>query len=354
MAKPEKTALADIKAYLVSILGEDAVSSATEGEWLNADKLPLFLKNDYGYRPIELFGHPCLLMSAHDEEQTPAGIRKHWEVVSRAFNGDVIYLTQAVAAYDRKRLIEQRVPFLVPGNQLFLPMLGIDLRERFKALRQKSQAAMSASAQAIALREILQGDCSGVPAYRLADLLGYSQMTISRAVKELVDCQLVEVNKNGRTKSPFFLKKGKALWDDVRTLLRNPVRKRVGLVFPGDPYFPRRLSGLSALAHYSDLAEQGVRCFALTSSEFKSLTAMADVEVLNTDPSWKPILFPKQGHQVIAVEVWAYDPGVVSVNPTVVDPLSLWLSFEASKHTNERVYAARERLLETTWSDTAW
>jgi hypothetical protein len=31
-----------------------------------------------------------------------------------------------LASYERKRLIEQNVPFIVPGNQLYLPDLGID------------------------------------------------------------------------------------------------------------------------------------------------------------------------------------------------------------------------------------
>ncbi|MCK7468892.1 MAG: hypothetical protein MZU91_12730 [Desulfosudis oleivorans] len=44
----------------------------------------------------------------------------------------VVYVTRTLASYERKRLIEQKVPFLVPGNQLYLPDLGIDLREYFR------------------------------------------------------------------------------------------------------------------------------------------------------------------------------------------------------------------------------
>ena len=44
----------------------------------------------------------------------------------------MVYVTGALASYERKRLIEQKVPFMVPGNQLYLPDLGIDLREYFR------------------------------------------------------------------------------------------------------------------------------------------------------------------------------------------------------------------------------
>lgn len=37
-----------------------------------------------------------------------------------------VYILQGLEAYNRKRLIQQKGPFIVPGNQLYLPDLGID------------------------------------------------------------------------------------------------------------------------------------------------------------------------------------------------------------------------------------
>lgn len=39
----------------------------------------------------------------------------------------VVYVTTTLASYERKRLVQQKVPFIVPGNQLYLPELAIDL-----------------------------------------------------------------------------------------------------------------------------------------------------------------------------------------------------------------------------------
>ena len=33
------------------------------------------------------------------------------------------------------QLVEQRVPFIVPGNQMYLPPLGLDFREHFRRLQ---------------------------------------------------------------------------------------------------------------------------------------------------------------------------------------------------------------------------
>jgi len=51
---------------------------------------------------------------------------------------DLIYVRAQVTAYNRKRLIEQKVPFIVPGNQMYLPMLAIDLREHFRRIREEA------------------------------------------------------------------------------------------------------------------------------------------------------------------------------------------------------------------------
>lgn len=38
----------------------------------------------------------------------------------------VVFLTDVLASYERKRLIEQEVAFIVPGNPFDMPDLGLD------------------------------------------------------------------------------------------------------------------------------------------------------------------------------------------------------------------------------------
>lgn len=67
-----------------------------------------------------------------------------------------IYVTDALASYERKRLIEQKVPFIVPGNQLYLPELGIDLREYFRQRAGSAESPLSPSAQALLITALLR------------------------------------------------------------------------------------------------------------------------------------------------------------------------------------------------------
>ncbi len=348
--------LIEAKQYLQGILGNDACSDDWAKPWSEAGQLPFFLQTSYTYFLVKLFGQPCLLMLARAQEgETPAVVRKHWQAVSKLFNGDVIYMVAAVSSYNRKRLIEHRVPFLVPGNQLFLPALGVDLREYFKPGRQTEITHLSSPAQVVLLREILNHDCSGMPAKDLAQMLGYSSMTITRAINELTSRQLAMAEKVGREKHLRFPSSGRSLWNAAKSVLQSPVTKRVWVVQRNQKSwkanFTGRMAGESALAHYSDLADTHISQWAITSDTWSALAKSKDVQVLASQPSDETSLLRKD-REVIELELWAYNPDVITANKSWVDPLSLWLSFETN--TDERIEIARESLLEQVWSTLSW
>lgn len=350
------TILTEARQYLQDVLGREAISGAWAKPWPEADRLPFFLQTPYTYYQAKLFGNPCLLMLASTPEgETPAVVRKHWQAVSEHFKGDVIYLIAAVSSYNRKRLIEQRVPFLVPGNQLYLPALGVDLREYFKPGRQIEKAHLSAPAQVVVVRQILHRDCSGLPAKDMAWMLGYSPMTITRAVNELTDRQLAVAEKVGREKHLSFAASGRDLWEAAQPVLKSPVTKRIWVVWRDKNTmkadFQGRMAGESALSHYTALAETGTSQWAITADAWSTLARRENVHVLASQVSDDNDYFRKD-REATELELWAYNPDVITPGEPWVDPLSLWLSF--ATNTDERVEMARETLLEQVWSKLPW
>lgn len=362
------TALNQAQHYLLDILGPEAIRApANKGTgwatlWPGADHLPFFLQSNYRFYQASLFEYPCLLMLASmPGGETPAVVRKHWQAVSKHFQGDVIYLIESVSSYNRKRLIEQRVPFLVPSNQLYLPGLGIDLREYFKPGRQTEKNHLSAPAQALLLREILQHDCAGLPAKDLAHKLGYSPMTITRAVKELTDRQLATAEKVGREKHLSFPATGRALWQAAQPSLQSPATKRIWIAVldseKGKSLVEGHIAGESALAHYTDLAATGIDQRAITTDKWATLAKQADIQVLASEPvganpPFQSSQMIRKDRDAIELELWSYPPDVIAPGKPWVDPLSLWLSL--ATNTDERVELARESLLERVWSTLPW
>ncbi len=92
-------------------------------EWPEKRKLPLFLRQEFDFAKTQILGRPVLIAAAIAPEHSAAAVRKQFEVLQPKFDGELVYLRQQIDAYQRKRLIEQRVSFIVPEtSSTFRPL----------------------------------------------------------------------------------------------------------------------------------------------------------------------------------------------------------------------------------------
>ncbi len=164
----------------------------------NEKLLPPYLRQRYNLYHTSILNNDCLLLLDKEiEDSTPAAIRKHIDTISERENTEAIYVCSSMDSYNRKRLIEQRVSFIVPGNQMFLPFMGIDLREHMKNIRIKKET-FSPSAQLLLLSLLLGKLKNGVTPGEAAKLLGYSSMTMTRAFDELEENRIGTHSSKGK------------------------------------------------------------------------------------------------------------------------------------------------------------
>ena len=310
--------------------------AVTVRRWDQGERLPVFLRDEYAYHRAKMHGVEFLLMvDVSEAERPPSIVGKHLEMVRAKWDGEVVYVREQVSAYIRKRLIQAGIQFIVPGNQLYLPVLAMDLREYFHQ-RRKRIHTFSPATQALVLFWLYTGHGlgrEGTTPTEMARKLGYTKMTMSRAFREVdgvLDELLVAENTGGAREDTLH---GRALWERLQPYWRNPVlRRHYVAAGEGAPTFGLR-AGLTALAAYSMLAEPPQATYAVSQSEWKAL-GQQDVLVLNhPDP------------QTVAVEVWSYPPNLLAEQSvhTAVDPLSLSLILRESR--DERIAMALEELL---------
>jgi hypothetical protein len=269
------------------------------------------------------------MVDSSPTEQSPAVLRKHMALVRDKWNAEVIYVRPQVTAYNRKRLIEHKVPFVVPGNQMYLPMLGIDLREHFRRLRSQPPT-FSPSTQAVVIFALLRGTAEGLTPKAMADRLGYTAMTMTRAFDELEAASLGEITVSGKERRLRFVEGPKEIWTKAQPFMRSPVEKRLWIHRMKSA--PRGVrAGLSALAHYSMLAPPAHDVHALSREDWKTLRERQKV-----------IEVPEQDPDVQEIEVWAYTPTLLAEG-NVVDRLSLYLSLKDNR--DERVEASLEEMI---------
>lgn len=313
-------------------IGETLAVSVAPVPWRGRDRLPPILRERYRFAEMRLLGTTCLLMIDADEgELSPATVRKHIDLVRQKSDAAVIYVRPQVTAYNRKRLIEQKVPFIVPGNQMYLPMLGLDLREHFKRERAKPPT-LGPATQALVLHALLREAGDFLMPAEIARRLGYSAMTMTRAFDELEAVQLGEIAMRGRERCLRFAKDRRELWEKAEPLLRSPVTKRL-LIRRVPLGASALLAGLAALARYSMLAPPVHPVHALGREDWKAVRA-----------SHKIVQVPEPDADAQEIEVWSYRPALLADGDRV-DPLSLYLSLRDNR--DERVEAALEEMMRT-------
>jgi RNA polymerase sigma factor (sigma-70 family) len=285
------------------------------------------------YRPVINFRVRHGLSTAEISlslEQPAATVRKHMNQVRSKWDGEIIYVRDQVAAYQRRRLIEQKVPFVIPGNQMYLPMLGIDLREHFRQIRQAAPNLMPAT-QVVVIHVLLHGIDHVFTPVELAERLGYSKMTMTRAFNELEAAGLGDISMEGRQRCLRFHSGHGKLWKKTLPLLRSPVKQCRHVRPPARKRFGT-IAGLSALAHYSMLAAPSIPVVAVSSSQWKTFQKDTSLAKAAADDP-----------ESLEVQVWSYDPKLF-ISDGTVDRLSLFLSLRDDE--DERVEAALEEMME--------
>lgn len=77
-----------------------------------------------------------LLLMPCDAWRSASELRKRMDTIAELTGTESLFVIAAMNPSEHKRLIDQHVSFIVPGNQLYLPNIAIDLREYFRSRRQ--------------------------------------------------------------------------------------------------------------------------------------------------------------------------------------------------------------------------
>ena len=307
--------------YLNQTLG----LSAEVTPWAEAERLPLYLRSGKKYSLLQIESEKCILIEADEKDFNLPAFRKQMAKLPHQ-TMPIVLCFRHLDSRHRKSLIEARLPFIVPGSQIYLPFLGIVLQERMRAAISAPQK-LSPAAQMILLYLIYEPVGSFESKVELARKLDVSQMNVTRAVQELTALELVTVKKAGRCDLVYAAEAGKALYEKARPYLIDPVQKRLYVRERGS-FSELPMAGEYALSTHSVLSSPTVECRAISRKAYKGLEGVEGV-----DPTWS------SRRDYIQLEVWKYDPKPLS-RYGGVDVISL------RENADERVEQAVEEMME--------
>lgn len=329
---PNLPLVATLHDYVQSVLKTDLqLRPLRDGE-----KLPLFLKQQFEL--VEGFYVDRPLIFAVEQgvgSSAPSALRKYLAQIERLLGKSVVLVQSNMTGFQRAAHIEAGQPFIVPGKQLFMPHLGVALTERFsrKAIRQLD--TLTPAAQLTLFTLLTGADHQEATPSQLAKGLGYTAMSMGRAIDELAILGLVETKRQGREKRVRLAGQKQEVWKNAQALLVSPVRSSHLVRWVSPP--PRlNLGGLSALAAHSDLMDAGLQTFAIDGPHWAVFKSDGSVESVATD---------YEAHAQL--DVWHYSPAKIEQEDHSF-LLSIYAQFKDDP--DERVSLAAQSLIEGLWA----
>ena len=322
----DKTLQRETIRYLNQVFGADVMRVADISA---SAELPFFLQDLYDIAQFHLIGHSITLACAKSERAIPAQqMTRHVERLREQLHSPVLMSMAMVAPGERRQLIRHGVSFVVPGHQMYAPQIGLILTERASLSLKRQMPAdslASPATQALLIWFLLHHPVGEIwHPFDEAASLGYAAMTATRAIREMVDFGLFELDIRGRVKYLRLVGTRRDLWQKAKPHLRSPVLRTLWtyderiLTIQGT-----RTAGEGALASMTMLNEPGQRCIAMVADE---------VQVAKQ----QGIVFePYRLEDAIEVQIWRYKPFMRDKSQQdksrrdssqTVDPLSLWLS----------------------------
>ena len=291
----------ETEAYLKKTLHSEVVLHK-----IDERKLSYGISSRFELYGGQIEGHE-VIFAVSREDDTPLGYQRARDFLESTLKKNVILVIPALSPIHTHRLVEKGVDFIVPGQRMYMPSFFIDLGGRNKV---KAVGPIPPMAQLIALYHLEKASLNGKDAGEVADLVGCSYLTATRALKWLSD-NVFPLKTEGRRNLIDFPNRKKAL-DAIKPFLRNPVIKTIRTE-DGIEGIDGVAAGEYALGSFTMLAANGI-C--------KAVERDARVNVV------------EDGRAFNTIEFWMYPPKVLAKDG-VCDDISLILSLDGNE--DERV-----------------
>lgn len=312
--------------YLEEVLGLKAIMDT----WEQVTELPVYLRSNKEYYLLKIENQSCIVIKILSQEFSLTNFQKQLAKLRTYSIKNIILWLDVVSTYQRQALIKNKIAFVVPNSQMYVPFLGICFRERMKnqVIRADKITAM---AQFILLYIIYNPSNEGYTQADIAMKLNISVMNVSRGVTELRGLQLVTAEVVGRSKYIKSVANGKELYELSKGYLQSPIQTKM-YVLKENAYMDFVVAGEEALAMKSMLNPPRNVIRALD-KKTKNIISQEDI----VDPNW--VL----GDDYIQLELWKYNPEYLSLDGTV-DVISLALSLQ--NENDERIEIEIEKMFD--------
>lgn len=247
-----------MKAFLEKTLRQSVTME--ESEYLN-DKLPLAFRGRYTFYKIQTNGQPWIAI----QPKMDVGLvmlRKDRAKIEKIAGLNCAIFLNNTTFYIKEKLIEEGIPFVLDGKQVYLPFIGYLLSNEND--REIAPVHLISYLTQRLIFVAIYEKWKNVTVSEAATKLEVSKMSVSRCFDEIEYLNIDILGMKGRSRVIIVPTDIRKLWTDMQDVLRNPVVARYELQ---EDIKLEKKAGISALCEYSLLSDNDYPTYAITKKE---------------------------------------------------------------------------------------
>jgi hypothetical protein len=300
-----------------------------ESEYLN-DKLPIAFRGRYTFYKVETNGLSWIAIQPKNDVGLVM-LRKDRAKIEKIAGLNCAIFLNATTFYIKEKLVDEGIPFVLNGKQVYLPFIGYLLSNENE--RDIAPVHLISYLTQRLIFVAIYEKWENVTVSEAAAKLGVTKMSVSRCFDEIEYLSVDILGMKGKSRAITVPTDIRKLWNDMQDVLRNPVVARYEL--QEDIQLERR-AGISALCEYSLLSDNEYPTYAITKKEI-------------TATGIKKMKQVRQGEEMgcVVLELGYY---IDYRNKALEDPMSVALSFTETEKQDERInISINDMLKEYVW-----
>ena len=300
-------------------------------KWNKEKQLPLFILNDYLIQKAIINDIECLSLTPKGDIPTLPAFKKQLSIIREIENVPIFLQLNAISSFRKRNLLENKIPFILKDKMAYLPFMTTYLTNT--QYEDKSIEKISLATQLLFTWILYQNTNK----YYVSDAvksLGFSNMTLTRAFRQLCATQLLEEHKDGRK---IFLTTNLSkvdLFNKMKAYLQ-PTFYSQGYILKKEITKDMILAGEFAFSQHTHLNPPKLKTYAIEKKHSKNIKLQR--ECYSYD-------------EQVELQIWKYNPLLFSPNPKNIDVISLILSLLGKE--DERLDIEIENLLKKIFKET--
>lgn len=299
--------------------------SITYNTWDKDSDIPLFINNNFKIQSCSINGIECLCLVPYGELPNLNALRKQMEYIQAVDDKSIFLLLDSISTFRRDNLIENNISFILKDQMVFLPFMATILTNK-KGDNIEIVDKLTTTAQLLFIWILYQNS----DRYYISDALdslNTTNMSLTRAYRQLVSTKLFNEHKDGRRIYLTTILNKVDLYKTMKLYLKSPVIKE-GYIFNKDINTDMYKAGDSLLSGLTFISQPRLPIYAIHKSNVKGLKILD--ELIQYDLQTK-------------IQVWDYNPLIFSKDNKTIDNLSLITSYLNDE--DERIEKELEQLL---------